>query len=279
MARPPRAMTKRRAVRRPKEKENIESQHPSQRKPYNPAEQADIKQLGEYQQQFPLGWGPFDAFVLSTFDSRPVNTVDFHRTDFNFAEGPVPPEREGRIVWSFEVPNGRRYIMREWTINPIFTRNYRDGGPPFGDTQVRSHGLLPDGANPIGFPDLQGVPRQAVSGTDPATLGDAFVLDVDIAVNGSRISEVSNLRFHDFAHCSNINGKTFILIEQGSTIEIIARIWNTGTFDGTAWAGQCSIFGNSLLSSGNALMYEVASVDPMPVSFKQKEGYEYKGTR
>lgn len=88
----------------------IPSQSPVDLVPYDTNYQPDVAQFPEVQKPHPLGWGPYNSHVTHTFDSRPVNTVDFLKGN-EILDSIISDQVRS---WSFVVPQGRTLIFRKW---------------------------------------------------------------------------------------------------------------------------------------------------------------------
>lgn len=118
---------------------NLPAQQPSRRTPFKPSEQADINQFPPLQRPHEPGYGgPPPVYVVSTFDARPLNAVDFithSGSDLGGADNPdvgQVPDPDGYETSSifYLVPPGFVAVLRDWHI-----RMQPLTGDPIGEGQ------------------------------------------------------------------------------------------------------------------------------------------------
>jgi hypothetical protein len=109
----------------------IPSQAPSYEPPYSPAIQSDIAQHRQMQGEMNWGQGNLQAFVMTTFDARPIQAYDWVTYSGTNAGGASNPD-----VWNvtdtihslfYRVPQGKVAIVRDWDI---LTFPFNEDGPP-----------------------------------------------------------------------------------------------------------------------------------------------------
>ena len=106
---------------------NVPSQRPSARQPYDNRYQGDVKQFPAV--QAPAPFAPFGSpnyggpnvneenVVLSTWDSRPINSRDFL---FTTPLEDVILAGDRTFAFQIPIPNSRVYFLRHWTLSVIF---------------------------------------------------------------------------------------------------------------------------------------------------------------
>jgi hypothetical protein len=223
--------------------ENIPSQQVPNRTPYAPG-QPQAAEARRQQEDHPQAAGsPPSVYVVSTFDARPINAVDFNTQSGNdprdvgfqpFATppDPVPPYSIGSTFYT--VGSGRVLVVREWQalVVPSQGELVTETEPPSAGNPIFS----PLGASntkfTIGF-FIDGNPQEGMSPivTWATPFGDVF-------------------------------GECYIIVEEGQTVEM--RI--TGTVGGSLFTQALLAFhGNLLLSKGKQAQYEPATDAVLPV--------------
>lgn len=240
---------------------NIPSQNPESKIPYFPGRQADAEQMAALRGPIPHGYAPGGAFVISTYDSRPVNTIDFQKSISTTLGGTTP-----RVVGdmsaeinqvtpglsasgTFTVPNGRTCVLRGWEIS------------------------------------LHWLPDASMSQNEaPITVyGRSGILNrLDFLLNGSAIQDNANIEIEEFPF-GPVSGECFIIIPQGQqiTAEVTRIAFNNGFNE--AWnidSFELKLYGQLILSTGQTPDFEVANMVAVPVNTKglipthgTREGY------
>lgn len=98
----------------------IPSQDQSRIIPYSDRFQADIAQFAPMRGTFPQGYTRPEPWVVTQFDARPINAIDFVKT-FTAAEQAGPADS---LTFSFAVPAGRTAILRNLSLR-VFMSDLR----------------------------------------------------------------------------------------------------------------------------------------------------------
>jgi len=221
----------------PKEKRPQQHAIPSQAVeetvPYDPLRQPDVAQFQYAQQKIPFGTLADGTFVVSTYDSRPINCIDF-RTGNEIREEPFDPFQSQIVRWSYTAPPGRVAVLRGWSLNAAVGRD--DGGNLF----------TPDG-------QLEG--------------SNSFA-NIDFLINDAAVTQYSGIRSESIFF-GNDSGEVFIIVPELATLTLRVAIQQTGV---TFITSEAKLYGNLLLASGSVLPYEIGSQTPVPVKTGFKDG-------
>lgn len=112
----------RRRFRRLPRQEVIPSQIPPNNTPYISTPQTDLRAAKRYASDGPVGYQRAEPYVVSQFDARPINGVDFLKT-FSTAEQ-AAVNGTALATFTFNVPDGKIAIFRNF-----FTRFYTTASP------------------------------------------------------------------------------------------------------------------------------------------------------
>lgn len=239
---------------------NIPSQHPEKRVPYFPGPQADEEQFVPLRGHIPHGYTPGGAFVVSTYDSRPVNTFDFQKS-INTTSGGTTPRINGDMQAeinqnnpgqsasaTFTVPEGRTCVLRGWEISMAF--------------------LPPDIAPNAGQINELG--------------NSSILINLDFLLNGSAIQDNAGLEISEFVF-GPVSGECFIIVPQGQNLTAFVRgiEFNNGFFE--LWKIdriEVKFYGQLILTTGLTPDFEIANNAAIPVDTKglvsitgAREGY------
>lgn len=223
---------------------NVPSQAPSHRTPYMPGEnQADISQFPALQRPHEAGYGGAPpVFVVSTYDARPINGVDFNTYSGTNAGGTANPDTGfdasagggGPFFTSslfFAAQAGRVAVLRDWQISLTPATGEELGG---------------ELGNPIFH----------------ASGASNFRIVLDFLVDGV-FQEAHSGRVIWQAAFGDVFGDSYILAQPGQTIEM--RITGNSP-GGSSWAqALMSMHGNLLLAKGYQVEFEPGSDSPIPV--------------
>lgn len=220
-------------------RQNLPAQAPSTREPFAPSVQADEAQFPPLQAPHEPGYGGQPpVFVISTFDARPVNAVDFQtRSGSNNDDVGFEPYADLDVFTilaecNYDVQPGRVGVLKSFHILVVPGQGEElDGGFPIftdnGSSNFRiTYDVLVDGVAQEGF--------SGVVSWD-AAFGDIFADCYIIAQEGQRI-----------------------------TVRVQGSENNSGFF-------QCLITmnGNLLQARGLSPNFEPATKDPVPVYRKE----------
>lgn len=241
---------------------NIPSQNPERKVPYFPDRQADVEQFAKLRGPIPHGYAPGGAFVVSTYDSRPVNTFDFQKSIATSIGGgtrvkgdmsaEVNQNNPGLSAsGTFTIPEGRTCVLRGWEIIISFV--------PGAAT----------GIDPNFAPVLE-------------TGNSGILYNLDFLLNGSAIQDNSSMDIEEFPF-GPVSGETFIIVPQNQllTAEITRIPFNNG-FEETWQIDRFALkfYGQLILSTGETPDFEVANMAAIPVDTKglipshgTREGY------
>lgn len=212
---------------------NIPSQDPSKRVPYFPDRQADEEQFVELRKPIPHGYAPGGAFVVSGYDSRPINSQEFTK-GLTLREGSGIDSTRQIANGEFVVPRGRTLVLREW------------------GTEIYWQILGASANDPI--VTFTGQPNALVQ--------------IDFLINGSVIANSSGIE--TLALCFGpTSGDTFIIIPQGQTLGMrLTHIPFVNSFIDIAHRMalvNMTLQGQLLLSTGQTPDFEIGNKDPIPV--------------
>lgn len=147
-------------------RQNLPAQAPSTREPFAPSQQADAEQFPPLQKQHESGYGGQPpVYVISTFDARPINAVDFqtrsgnHPDDIGFL--PIddldPLANYALAECNYTVQPGRVGVLKaiHIAIVPAQGELFDEGHPifaPNGASNFRCvYTILVDGVPQEGF--------------------------------------------------------------------------------------------------------------------------------
>jgi len=224
------------APRRPRrgypDQNNIPSQAPSDRTPYMPGRnQADVGQFPPLQQQHEHGYGGAPpVYVVSTYDARPINAVDF-----NTYTGTNPNDTgfsgAGQITAStfYTVQPGRVAVLRDWHLLVVPTE-----GEPIGET------------TPI---------------INPSSGASNFRAVLSFLVDGQFQEGQSGLVLWSLPF-GDVFGNAYVIAQEGQTIEM--RL--TGSGAGSNWSqALMAMHGNLLQAKGYQPQFAPGTDVSLPV--------------
>lgn len=233
---------------------NVPSQAPSRQVPYTPKKQPDLVGKDKLQKRHPPGWGPVDAFVVSSFDSRPLNCSDFlvggEGSTFDPFGLDIPS-----FFFEYTPPEGRVAILREWAFDCWLIE--ASGDPTVSSASTR------DGQPRVNISDI--------------TLSE-FEVQMSFLVAGSEVPEYNNIRYPN-AIFGTIGAETFILVGTGDTLRVEAKIFHATEPSFDVDITQFQLYGNLLLATGQNLQYEQATQEPVPVTAQKKGGVSFTANR
>lgn len=224
----------------------IPSQAPARGAPYSPQRgQADMVGISEMQQEHPAGFGGLPpTFVISTFDARPINGVDFQvqsgcnaggaaNPDVGFA--PVAPAAPIDAYFQssvfYRVGTSRVAIMREFQILCVPAR----GTDQFGDV-----------AQPI---------INAFGASN-------FYYDISVLVNGVFQEGMASVRSLGGAF-GDVFGSCYVIANEGDLIELRVSAPEDG---GSRWyQALISMSGNLIYANGSEPQYAPGTGQAIPV--------------
>ena len=225
---------------------NVPSQAPSHILPYDPVRQADVAQLAKYQAPHQLGYGGAPpVYVVSTYDARPINGVDFTTmsgtnagspnggvtnpdTGFIFGAGPNVGAYDVASLFYLVQP-GRVATVRDFDIIALFATTV--------DVAVPILGINGGGAS-----------------IADATL--SFLVDGVFQEAMSSI-DIWSLPF------GAVQGECYIQADEGQTIEMRLSL---GSHTATSFSQVLmGMHGNLLLKRGYQLTFEPGTDNVLPV--------------
>lgn len=234
------------------QKPNIPSQRPSARIPYMPGGvQPDVAPFPALQAPHVHGYGgPAPVYVVSTYDARPNNAVDFQTqsgtnpddTGFNPYPNGVPesdPIQYSESSIFYRVPPGRVAVARDYHLIIV---------PAQGEAVNVGGEGPPDYENPIFAPSGAG----------------NFRIVIDFLVNGILQEGMSGIVSWAGAF-GDIFGECYVIGEPGDVIELRIRA-NEGPPVGSTWyQAIMSLHGNLLLATGKQAQFEPGTDAIIPV--------------
>lgn len=216
--------------------ENIPSQRVPGRTPYAPG-QPQAAQVAQQQQPHPQAPGaPPKYYVVSTFDARPINGIDFQaqsgndNRDTGYLPDAIAVYFEASCFYT--VGSGRVAIVRDFQVLAV----PQQGEPIAGELT----------ANPI----------FTANGASNFKLTVSFFVDGNPQEGMSPINTWA-LPFGDYF------GECYIVAEEGQTIEM--RVQGTDTTGSQFYQALLAFHGNLLLSQGLQAEYEPATNAVLPV--------------
>lgn len=220
---------------------NIPSQNPAQEIPYFPGRQADVAQFARLRGPIPHGYAPGGAFVVSTYDSRPINCIEFSHTRTLQQNFGINSSRNVATS-TFVVPEGRTCILREWSADIYWLT-------------LHTAGLTSSVVSTNGAPQAP--------------------VQIDFLVNGAAVPEFSGLTTGQFCFGS-VSGETFIIVPEGQTLQfVLTRIdfpnGNSGQLSNILFEQvDTTLLGQLILSTGQTPDFEIGNQEPLPVDVKAK---------
>jgi hypothetical protein len=242
-------MTRTRRPRPPYAQSSMPSQAPSTLTPFMPGTMSpDMQGMGELQKKHKHGYGGAPpVYVISTFDARPVNAVDFNvysgtnaggtahpDTGWHpqFAPLPAPPFFTSSLFYTVQA--GRVAAVRDWQITVAPATGEELGG---------------ELGNPIFYP----------GGPTPMS---NFRLTISFLVDGVFQEGHSGLVNWQAAF-GDIAGECYILARPFQTIELRISGINPG---GSSWnQALMSMHGNLLQDHGWQVQFEPCTDVTLPV--------------
>lgn len=230
---------------RPPRQHVIPSQRRSPRTPYYPGVQADVENLQQIIQPHVPGQGTApSAYVISTYDARPINSVDWQTqsgtdaSDFGYVVGggTEGPGGDAYVLSQtfYTVPAGYQAVLRNYHILMIPATGEQPSNNVFGPN------------NESNF------------------LATVSILVDGVYQNGQAGIQVRALAFGD------VFGECYVLADEGSTIEF--RI-ECGSEESSFYQALVSLYGNLFLSKTGQLEFTPATQATIPVHDQQaREG-------
>lgn len=222
---------------------NIPSQEPVSRVPYYPVRNADVEGYTELQKPHPNGdFGPAGVYVVSTFDARPVQAIDFMTMTGNQLgtfgytdQGWAPFGGPYNLIRTYYlVPAGRTAILREWEISGVPQAG--EGGPP-----INANGA------------------------------STFFWRLQFFVNGQLVPEYSPVI--GAIPFGNVAGECYVVAPQSSVIEMrLTPGINGYSLGATFYQCLCAMRGNLLFYRGLPTDFEPATSATLPVHEQQPQG-------
>lgn len=221
------------------EQENIPSQRVPDRIPYAPS-LGDLQRSSELQPPHPAAPPPpGNQYVVSTYDARPINAVDFQtQSGTNADDTGFDPDAGPYFTSSifYDVPEGRVAVVRDFHILMVPQQ-----GEPAGETPCGI--LCPNGAS-------------------------NFRITFTMFVNGVAQEGMSNIVSWGIPF-GDVFGECYFLAGPNDRIEF--RVTGNAAGPGSAWfQALLSLHGNLLKQQGNEIQYEPGSQRAVAVT--QAEG-------
>lgn len=216
------------------------SQAPSSLTPFMPGAQPDMYGMSALQAPHEHGYGgPPPVYVISTYDARPINAVDFNTYTGANKGGAANPDigfdgQGGPYFTSstfYLVQPGRVAVLREWQLL-----------------------LVPNEGEPI----PEGGPVIAANGTSN------FRVTISFLVDGTFQEGMSGLTTWNTAF-GDLFGECYILAQPGQTIEMRVTGGTQIFPTGSNWLqALMSMHGNLLLSRGQQVEFEPGTDATLP---------------
>lgn len=230
----------------------IPSQAPSREVPYKPERQSDILSTSDMQGAKPHGFPALDAFVVTTYDWRPINEFDWYES---FYEQAVIDQVT--IAVDFSTPaQGKRTILRYLELGAVYA-------------------IENDAQNPNQVMDKYGQWNFGVAVTSSNPVA-GLPLRYSILVNNSPQENFANVPLFG----PTINARRIplnILVESGSTVQLQTTFGDPDEVAPTpAYAIWGSLYGHELANrDATDLQIEAANKRPLPV----QKGFSSKNDR
>lgn len=212
---------------------NLPAQQPSRRVPFAPSSQADISQFPPLQKPHEPGYGgPPPVYVVSTYDARPLNAVDFQTQTGSHPDDTGWENQNGSSEYTesstfYEVQPGFVGVLKNWhlIIVPFQGDDYDPGNPVFA-----------------------------------ANGASNFWITLSILVNGTFQNGMTAITTGAGAF-GDIFGECYVLANEGDTIEFrISRPRQS------SWAqALVALYGQLLVSKGQQIQYTPATDAILPV--------------
>jgi len=212
----------------------VPSQNPSREAPYSPARQADQMQNANLRGEAQWGQGVVSAFVMTTFDARPIQGYDFVTYSGTNAAGPAFLD-EWNVTANihrlfYRVPSGKIAIVRDWNI--------------------------------LAFPFSESGPVVTTDGTS------GFFTRLDFFVNGIAQDQYAG-RFISALPFGAVSGVSYIIAPENALIEMrITGVDATNTIDVNQefLQSELSMHGNILLAHGLPPEWEPGTQGAVPMT-------------
>lgn len=212
---------------------NLPAQQPSRRTPFSPTVQADIAQFPPLQQPHEPGYGgPPPVYVVSTYDARPVNAVDFHTETGTDPRDTGWDSNNGSAIFDtsstfYTVQPGFIGVLKNWHLLIV----------PYQGNDF-------DPANPVIAPNG----------------ASNFQITISILVNGTFQNGMTAITSWAAAF-GDLFSECYVLANEGDTIEF--RIDAPGA---SRWSqALVALYGQLLVSEGMQLQFQPATKAIIPV--------------
>lgn len=212
---------------------NLPAQQPSQRRAYSPEMQADVSQFPPLQKPHKPGYGgPPPVYVVSTYEARPLNAVDFQTQTGTNPNDTGWDTDNGSATYSesstfYTVQPGFVAVLKNWhmIIVPAQGNDYDPGNPVFAENGASN-----------------------------------FEITISILVNGTFQNGMTAITTWAGAF-GDLFGECYVLADEGDTIEFRVTAPNE-----SLWAqALVALYGQLLVSKGQQVQYTPATDAILPV--------------
>lgn len=229
---------------------NVPSQAPSRRVPYSPVQQEDVWSTEGMRGAKPIGYPPSGSFVVSAYDARPTQAIDFAKRfrvqegDRVFLNGDVEPLAVARTAeFVIPIPPAATAVLKEIEFSVEIPN---------------------DPSEDDGIIDRWGFPSDDLINAEAR---------ISILVNNSPVPEWGDLLQPDNLFAP-IRLSSYILIPGGQnlTFQFYFRNANDAINNFVMYG---TMYGNYLLSKGTSLPEEPVNTEALPIRYG---GLGEKGT-